>query len=75
MELRQRAGCDQVIAERRGEYPRRLSLDGPGPVQRWGRFFVNTLSGFDESLSDQGRVRDLSRQAVAHTSCICAATS
>ena len=38
MELRRRAGCDQVIAERRGEYPRRLSLDGPGPVQRWGRF-------------------------------------
>jgi hypothetical protein len=38
MEQRRGPGCDRLASERRGEYPRRLSLNGPGPVQRRGLF-------------------------------------
>jgi hypothetical protein len=51
IEQRRRAGCDQVIAERRGEYPRRLSPRWPRPCPALGPFFVK----FPDNLKDGRR--------------------
>jgi hypothetical protein len=51
IEQQRRAGCDQVIAERRGEYPRRLSPRWPRPCPALGPFFVK----FTDNLKDARR--------------------